>query len=82
MKKIIKEFLSGNTGTLSSKRLMGCLCVLNSIFMKYVLIVFYSSSESLAKLDGIADSLLIAGVTLISGGLLEKITTTKNDSKL
>jgi len=79
----MKEFLQGNTGQLSSKRLMGCFCIVNAVIMKYILIICFNATENLSKLDSVVDIILLAGVGLIGGGLLEKTKgEAKDDTKL
>jgi len=71
--KILREFLTGNTGQLSSKRLMGCFCIVNAVAMGY------------AGLNDAAEVFLMAGVALIGGGVAELWAPkkeVKDDTKL
>jgi len=74
----MKEFLKGNTGQLSSKRLAGFSCIATGLLMKIGLFASICRDwgsarivENYDKLDGTGDTLIYTGATLLGIGMAE-----------
>ena len=78
------EFLQGNTGQLSSKRLMGCCCIALGMIMKIIMFC-YALKHTLANpydlLDGSANNLIYVGGGLLGIGMAELFASKKEDKK-
>jgi hypothetical protein len=74
MNSLLLKFLS-SADEPSSKRLGGILCIIVGLLMKMILLAYglkYIIANSFDKLDGSADSVLLAGAALLGSTLFEK----------
>lgn len=74
MNSLLLKFLS-SADEPSSKRLGGILCIIVGLLMKLILLAYGLShvvANTFEKLDGSADSVLLAGAALLGSTLFEK----------